>query len=121
MLDANLEQPFTTARRLALAFGPLWLLAPLALRGDEFSRRSLVLPALCAAAMLFALDWGRIAVIAAPAVYAAAAFALRERPRWITPALALWFAAIATYAVYMQVHGVEAGLIDAGDPAYPIR
>jgi hypothetical protein len=121
VVEQNLDQPLTTARRVFLALGPLWLVAPFALRDWSWARRSLVLIACVLAAFTFTLDWGRAAVMAAPAVCAAAAYVLRERPRWALPVLASWFALIAGYALYMQVHGVEHGLIDAAPPSYPIR
>ena len=120
VLEQNLEQPLTAARRVFLTFGPLWLVAPLALRDWSFARRSLALVAFVVAAFAFTLDWGRAALMAAPAVYAAAAYVLRARPRWATPVIASWFAVIAAYAVYMQLRGVEHGLMDAAPPSYPI-
>jgi len=108
------------ARRLALTFGPLWLLAPLALRDCSFARRGLVLVALCVLAMSFALDWGRVAFVAAPVVYAAAAWTLHRRPRLLAPALAACALTIAGYAVYMQVTGTQ-NIIDSGLPPYPLR
>ncbi len=47
-----------------------------------------VLCALCVVAMTFALDWGRVAFIAAPVIYAAAAWTLDRRPRLLLPTLA---------------------------------
>ena len=91
------------ARRLALIFGPLWLLAPLALRDFSFARRGLVLVPLCLLAMSFALDWGRVAFVAAPVVYAAAAWTLHHRPRLLAPTLALCALMIVGYAAYMQL------------------
>ena len=108
------------ARRLAITFGPLWLLAPLALREFQFARRGLVLLALCAVAMTFALDWGRVAFVAAPVVYAAAAWTLDRRPRWRAPTFAACALMIVGYAVYMQLVGTE-NIIDAGLPPYPLR
>lgn len=108
------------ARRLASIYGPLWLLAPLALRDLSFARRSLVLAALCALAMTFALDWGRIAFIAAPAVYGAAAWTLDRRPRLLAPTLAACTALIVGYAAYMQISGVD-NIIETSPPAYPVR
>lgn len=108
------------ARRLALIYGPLWLLAPLALRGFWFARRGLVLVPLCLIAMTFALDWGRVAFVAAPVVYAAAAWTLHRRPRLVAPALALCALMIGAYAVYMQLAGTQ-NIIDAGLPPYPLR
>ena len=62
------------------------LLPPLLLGGFllerlGFARRGLVLVALCAASMTFALDWGRMVFFAAPVIYVAAAFVLRDRRR----------------------------------------
>ncbi len=108
------------ARRLALTFGPLWLLAPFALRDCSFVRRGLVLVALCVMAMSFALDWGRVAFVAAPVVYAAAAWTLQRHPRLLAPALAGCAFVIAGYAAYMQVTGTQ-NIIDAGLPPYPLR
>jgi hypothetical protein len=109
------------ARRLALIFGPLWLLAPPALRDFPFARRGLaVLAPLCLLAMTFALDWGRVAFVAAPVVYAAAAWTLQRRPRLLVPALAGCALMIAGYAAYMQLAGTQ-NIIDSGLPAYPLR
>ncbi len=108
------------ARRLALVYGPLWLLAPLALRGCSFARRGLVLAPLCLIAMTFALDWGRVAFVAAPVVYAAAAWTLHRRPRLLAPALGLCALMIFGYAAYMQLAGTQ-NIIDAGLPPYPLR
>jgi len=107
------------ARRLLTIFGPLWLLAPLALKDFSFARRSLVLPALCAFAMTFALDWGRIALIAAPVTYAAAAWVLDRRPRLLVPTFAACAALVFGYATYMQVSGVDN--IVENVPVYPVR
>ncbi len=109
------------ARRLALIYGPLWLLAPLALRDLSFARRGLlVLAPLCLLAMSFALDWGRVAFVAAPVVYAAAAWTLHHRPRLLAPTLALCALTIFGYAAYMQLAGTQ-NIVDAGLPPYPVR
>lgn len=108
------------ARRLASIYGPLWLLAPLAVRRFWFARRGLVLAAPCAVAMTFALDWGRIAFIAAPVVYAAAAWTLQQRPRLLLPTLAACAALIIGYAAYMQVAGLD-NIINTSPPPYPVR
>ena len=109
------------ARRLALIYGPLWLLAPLAVRDFAFARRGLlVLAPLVVLAMSFALDWGRVAFVAAPVVYAAAAWTLDHRPRLLAPALALCAVMVFGYAAYMQLAGTQ-NLIDAGLPRYPVR
>ncbi|HET9102090.1 MAG TPA: hypothetical protein VFN55_01950 [Solirubrobacteraceae bacterium] len=104
-------------RRLALAYGPLWLFAPLALRDLPFARRGLTLVVLCAASMTFALDWGRLIFFAAPVFYVAAAWALRHRRRLAVAVVIGLLAVDAGYAVYMQVHGVRHGLDSTGPPA----
>jgi hypothetical protein len=108
------------ARRLLAIYGPLWLLAPLALRDFDFARRGLVLVALCIVAMTFALDWGRVAFVAAPVVYAAAAWTLDRRPRLLVPTLLACAVTVFGYAAYMQVSGTE-NIIDTSPPAYPVR
>ena len=115
-LERNIEQ----VRRLATVYGPLWLLAPLAIRDFRFARRGLVLGALCALACLFALDWGRIAFIAAPVVYAASAWTLDRRPRWYWPALAGCAFLVFGYAVYMHLIGTQ-NIIETNAPPYPVR
>jgi hypothetical protein len=120
VLRDGLRSPWLEARRLLSIYGPLWVLAPLALRDLQFARRGLVLCGLCVVAMTFALDWGRIALIAAPVVYAAAAWTLDRRPRLFVPVLAGCAALIVGYAVYMQVSGVER-IIDTTAPPYPVR
>ena len=120
VLERGLSSPGVEARRLLSVYGPLWLLAPLALRDFWFARRGLVLVALCLVAMTFALDWGRIAFIAAPVVYAAAAWTLDRRPRLIVPALAACAVLIFGYAAYMQITGVD-NIIEQSPPPYPVR
>jgi hypothetical protein len=110
----------TLLRRLAAVYGPLWLLAPLALPRFRFAREGLVLGALCLVSFTFALDWGRVAFIAAPVVYAASAWTLTERPRLRVPALLACAALVVGYAAYMDATGVQ-NLIDAGPPPYPVR
>ena len=107
-------------RRLASIYGPLWLLAPLAIGRFQFARRGVVLAPLCAVAMTFALDWGRIAFIAAPVVYGAAAWTLDRRPRLLVPTLLIFTALVLGYAAYMQISGVD-NIIDTGPPPYPVR
>jgi hypothetical protein len=108
------------ARRLASIYGPLWLLAPLAVGRFDFARRGVVLGVLCVIAMTFALDWGRIAFIAAPVVYAAAAWTLQHRPQLLAPTLATCAALILGYAIYMQTTGVD-HIITTSPPPYPTR
>lgn len=104
-------------RRLALDYGPLWLVAPLAVGRLPFARRGLVLMALCLAATTFALDWGRIFFFAAPVLYVSAAWVLRHRRRLLAVTIGLLLAMDLGYAIYMQVHGVTHGLNSSGPPA----
>jgi hypothetical protein len=107
----------TELRRIALVYGPLWIAAPFALRDLRFARRGLVLFILCLGAMTFALDWGRMVFFAAPVVYVAAGYVLRNRRRLAVAAVIGLLAVDAGYAVYMQVHGVKSGLDSTGPPA----
>jgi hypothetical protein len=104
-------------RRLALAYGPLWLAAPFAIPRLRFARRGLVLCILCAAAMTFALDWGRMAFFAAPVIYVSAAYVVRDRRRLALACVVALLAVDVGYAVYMQVHGVRHGLDSTAPPA----
>jgi hypothetical protein len=104
-------------RRLALAYGPLWIVAPFAIGRLRFARRGLVLCILCAASMTFALDWGRMAFFAAPVVYVSAAYVLRDRRRLALLCVLALLAVDVGYAAYMQVHGVKHGLDSTAPPA----
>ena len=104
-------------RRMALAYGPLWLAAPFALPKLEFARRGLVLIALCVGSMTFALDWGRMAFFAAPVIYVSAAYVLKDRRRLAVLAVVGLLAVDVGYAIYMQVHGVTHGLDSTAPPA----
>jgi hypothetical protein len=117
----TLREPWTAARRLIGAFGPLWLVAPFALRDLPFARRGLVLVSLCVVAMTFAQDWGRIVLLAAPVIYVAAAHVLDRRRALAIAAVVLFVAMDVGYAVHMQHSGVEDGLINGPLPSYPIR
>ena len=97
-------------RRVAYAFGVLWLLAPFALRDLPFARRGLVLVVLCLASMTYAFDWGRIIFLAAPVIYVAAAYVLRGRSRLALGTVVAVLALDIGYGVYLQVHGVQHGL-----------
>lgn len=107
----------TELRRMALVYGPLWLAAPFALPRLRFARRGLVLFVLCLGSMTFALDWGRMVFFAAPVVYVAAAYVLRDRRRLAILAVAGLLALDIGYAAYMQVHGVKHGLDSTAPPA----
>jgi hypothetical protein len=104
-------------RRMAIVYGPLWLVAPFALPRLSFARRGLVLFVLCLGAMTFALDWGRMVFFAAPVVYAAAGYVLRDRRRLAIAAVAGLLALDLGYAAYMQLHGVRHGLDSTAPPA----
>ena len=121
VLREALEDPFVQARRMASALGPLWLAAPFALRDLSFARRGLVLVAMCAGAMLFAADWGRIVLLAAPVFYVAGAHVLSRRPRLAAAAVAAFAALNLGYAVYMDRSGVREGIIEGPLPSYPVR
>jgi hypothetical protein len=117
----TLREPWVAFRRLFGAFGPLWLVAPFALRDLSFARRGLVLLALCGVAMTFAQDWGRIVLLAAPVIYVAAAHVLDRRRAWAIAAVVAFVVMNVGYAIYMQQTGVEDGLINGPLPAYPVR
>jgi hypothetical protein len=97
-------------RRLAYTFGPLWLIAPFALRDLSFARRGLVLVALCLLAMTVTFDSPRIIFLAAPVFYVAAGWVLRNRPRLAALAIVALLAVDLGYGIYLQVHGVRHGL-----------
>jgi hypothetical protein len=121
VVELGLRTPFREARRMLTAYGPLWLAAPLALRDMSFARRGLVLVAQCVLAMTFALDWGRMILLAAPVFYPASAHVLGRHRRALTPALAAFAALALGYAVYMDRTGVRTGIIENPAPSYPVR
>jgi hypothetical protein len=122
VLRAAADDPQYPLRRIALAFGPLWLAAPFALRDLRYARAGLVLIACCLVSMTFALDWGRIILLAAPVVLVAAAWALRDRPRLAAAAVAAFLALDLGYAAYMEdLGGAQDGIIDAAPPPYEVR
>jgi hypothetical protein len=108
-------------RRLAYTYGPVWLVAPPALLTSRVTRRGLVIVALCLASMTYAFDWGRIIFLAAPVFYLAAGVVVRDRPRLAAATIALLFAVDIGYGVYLEVHGVAAGIdtsVGRGIPVY---
>ncbi len=121
VIETGLRSPFQEARRLLSVYGPLWLAAPLALAGMRFARRGLVLVALCLVSMTYALDWGRMILLAAPVFYPAGAWTLERYPRFQRPALLVFVLLIVGYAVYMAHSGVRTGILDAKPPPYPVR
>ena len=112
---------FERPRRLFTVYGPLWFVAPIALREMAFARRGLVLVALSVLAMSFALDWGRMILLAAPVFYPAAAYVLAPRQRWWWPVFGAALALAVGYAIYMDHSGVEKGIIENPAPPYPVR
>jgi hypothetical protein len=122
VLRAAAHDPQYPLRRVALAFGPLWLAAPFALRDLKFARQGLVLIACCLVSMTFALDWGRIILLAAPVVLVAAGWVLKDRPRLAAAAIGAFLALDLGYAIYMEdFGGAQNGIIDAAPPAYEVR
>jgi len=121
ILEEVVENPQVELRRILIAFGPLWFVAPLALRDLRYARAGLALLACCVFSFLFVRDWGRVMLLAAPAVYVAAAHVLDDRRRLAIAAVAAFAALDVGYAIYMQVHGVEANIINAPAPTYPVR
>jgi hypothetical protein len=121
VIKLGLQSPFQEARRMFTVYGPLWLVAPFALRSMSFSRRGLVLVALSVVSMTFALDWGRMILLAAPVFYASGAYVLQRNRRWWAPTFAVFLALVVGYAVYMDVSGTKNGIIDNPPPPYPVR
>ena len=121
VIKSGLASAFQEARRMFTIYGPLWLVAPFALRTMPFARRGLVLVVLSLVAMTFALDWGRMILLAAPVFYPAAAHVLTRKPRWRTPVMLGMLALVIGYAAYMDVSGVESGIINNPPPPYPVQ
>ncbi|MCW3040143.1 MAG: hypothetical protein JWM31_2048, partial [Solirubrobacterales bacterium] len=119
-LRRGLDDGVTEARRVLVAFGPLWLVAPLALRDTPFVRRGLVLVACCLASMTFALDWGRMILLAAPVVLVAAGVVLRRHRRLAVAVLVGCAVVNLAYAVHMQRSGVRDGIDRVGAPPYVV-
>jgi hypothetical protein len=121
VLGEGLDNAFQEAHRGFAIYGPLWLLAPLALRDMRYARRGLVLVGASLLAMTFALDWGRMLLLSAPVFYPAAAHVLSARRRWWLPTLIAALALIGGYALYMDRTGVRDGIIGNPLPRYPVR
>ena len=121
VLHDGLNQIATELRRMFTVYGPLWFIAPFALRNMRLAQRGLVLVALCLVSMTFALDWGRIILLAAPIFYAAGAFVLRDKRGLSIATLVAFAVLIVGYAGYMQHSGVRTGIIETGPPPYPVR
>jgi hypothetical protein len=121
LLRQALHGPLGQARRLASSFGPLWLAAPFALLDLRYARRGLVLLALCVLSMLYALDWGRVILLAAPVFYGAGAHVLRNRRGLAIAAVAAFAVMNVGYAIHMDRGGTERGIINGPLPSYPVR
>lgn len=121
VLRSGFDELGVQLRRMFTVYGPLWFFAPLALRDMRLAQRGLVLVALCLVSMTFALDWGRIILLAAPIFYAAGAFVLRDRPRASVGVVGAFALLIGVYAAYMHSTGVQTGIIETGPPPYPVR
>jgi hypothetical protein len=100
----------TELRRLAYTYGPLWLVAPFALRDLRFARRGLALVALCLAAMTVSFDASRIIFLAAPVFYVASASVLRQGRRLAVAVIVALFLVDVGYAVYMETYGLKHGV-----------
>jgi hypothetical protein len=107
-------------RRLAYTYGPLWLVAPFALRDLRFARRGLVLVALCVVSMAFSFDSGRIIFLAAPVFYVAAAHVLRGRRRLALATVIALLAVDIGYGVYLDAYGVKHGLDTTASHSIPV-
>ena len=75
VVKLGLQSAFREARRMFTVYGPLWLVAPLALRDMRFAWRGLVLVALALLSMTFALDWC-MQILLAPGLRSASAYVL---------------------------------------------
>lgn len=100
----------TALKRAAYAYGPLWLIAPVALLTLPFARRGLVLVLICVVALTVSFDTGRIIFLAVPVFYVAAGSVLQDHRRLAVVGLLALCAVDAGYAAYMQLHGVQYGL-----------
>ncbi len=121
VVESGLHSVLTEARRMLSIYGPLWVAAPFALASSRFARRGLVLVACSLVSMTFALDWGRMIFLSAPAFYPAGAHTLTRYPRWRAPALIAFALLILGYAIYMDRGGVRHGILDNPPPPYPVR
>jgi hypothetical protein len=121
VIKLGLQSPFQEARRMFTIYGPLWIVAPLALRDLSFARRGLVLVLLSVLAMSLALDWGRMILLAAPVVYPAAAYVLERHRSWQSPVFGALLAVAIGYGVYMDHSGVQTGIIESPLPPYPVQ
>ena len=97
-------------RRLAYTYGPLWLVAPFALRDSSFARRGLLIVFLCLVSMTYAYDWERVVFLAAPVFFVAAGQVLNNRRRLAIVVVVALLAVDLGYGIYLQAAGVTHGL-----------
>jgi hypothetical protein len=71
--------------------------------------------------MTFALDWGRMILLAAAVFHPASAFVVTQRPAWRAPTVIGLVALAIAYAAYMDLSGTQSGIIDSGPPPYPVQ
>ena len=116
-----LDDPQVELRRIFIAFGPLWFAAPFALRDLRYARAGLALFACCVFSFLFVRDWGRVVCWRRRWSTWPRHYVLNDRRRLAIAAVAAFVALDVGYAVYMQVHGVEANIINGPAPSYPVR
>jgi hypothetical protein len=121
ILEEVFDEPQVELRRIFIAFGPLWLVAPFALRDLRYARAGLALLACCVFSFLFVRDWGRVLLLAAPVMYVAGAHVLNSRRALAIAALTAFAALDVGYAVYMEVHGIDANILNGPVPSYPVR
>jgi hypothetical protein len=121
VLDVAADQAWAQTRRVASAFGPLWLTLPLAVRGLRFARAGLIVLGLTALACLFAPDWGRILFLAAPVAFVGGGWVLEGHRRLAVAALVAFAAMNVGYAIHMQRSGVVDGIDRTAPPSYPVR
>ena len=67
IVESVFDDPKVELRRIFFAFGPLWFAAPFALPDLRYARAGLALFGCCLLGFLFARDWGRVVLLAAPA------------------------------------------------------
>lgn len=120
ILREGFDHAGVQARRLALAFGPLWLTLVPAWRGSSFVRRSWPLLVLCAAACTFALDWNRVWFMSAPVFFVAGGWTMDHHRRLRIPVLIALFALAIVYAVYLRSTGLR-NIIDIAPPRYVVQ
>lgn len=121
VIETVTHSPGLMLRRMLTVYGPLWIVAPVALLTMSFARRGLVLVALCVVSMTYATDWGRMILLAAPVFYPAAAYVLERHPAWRVPVWVSFGVLVVAYASYMGLSGVSSGIVHVGPPPYPVR